>query len=162
MQGVTADFRIAVSFSVDSNDHQVRYLLDGEDLIARLWGDMLGLDPDDVLEEPCPLTPGVASAPVSVARCNCGELGCGSESVLIQQTAGVVTWLYSGRPVLAVGLDSYERELTRAVNDFTWETPDRVVRCPHPHGHPPTDISRWCQTPAGHGAARPTTACRPQ
>ena len=121
------DFRIRVSFSPESNDHQVRYALAGKDLIAHLWGDMLGLDPDDVLVEPSPLLVGCTRGPVTVARCSCGVTGCGSEQVTIRDDSGVINWLLNGKSVLSVDAAAYTQEVTRALADFSWETPDRTA-----------------------------------
>src|SRR5690242_19393563 len=74
-----------------SNDHEVRFLVDDRDFIAEQWADMLGLDPDDILREPCELLRYDASGTI-VARCSCGVVGCGSEAVSIARSSSVVTW----------------------------------------------------------------------
>jgi hypothetical protein len=120
------DFRIHVSFSPDSNDHQVRFQAGGTDLIARFWGDMLGLDPDDILTQPCPLLAHCRGT-VTVARCSCGVTGCGSEEVAVTETGGQVTWSSGGKTVMSVDALKYRSEVVRALNDFSWETPDRTA-----------------------------------
>ena len=124
---VTTTFRIVVSPAPESNDHQVRYLLSGKDLIAGLWGDMLGLDPDEVLMQPCPLLPSTARGPVTVARCSCGVTGCGSEEVSLHEANDVVRWMSKGKSLLSVDAGDYRREVIRALADFSWETPDRTA-----------------------------------
>ena len=121
------DFRIRVSASPESNDHQVRFEVDGADLIAGLWGDMLGLDPDEILTQPCPLSVDSAESVVTVARCSCGVTGCGSEHVTIGEKDGSVTWLSGSRTVLRVDAAAYHSEVARALLDFSWETPDRTA-----------------------------------
>jgi hypothetical protein len=124
---VASDFRISVSLSPGSDDHEVRYFADGRDLIGSLWSSMLGLDPDDVLTTPCPLLPAGAEQAVTVARCACGVTECGSCSVVVREAGGLVEWLWRDACVLSVDREAYVREVERALGDFTWETPDRAA-----------------------------------
>ena len=66
-------FRIVVRLSPETNSHEVRFLADGDDVIARYWDDMLGLDPDDILVKPCPLRSGTTPHRATVAVRSCGE-----------------------------------------------------------------------------------------
>jgi hypothetical protein len=47
-------FRIDIRPSPETNDHEVRLFGDGDDIIARFWNDMMGLDPDNILVAPMP------------------------------------------------------------------------------------------------------------
>jgi hypothetical protein len=119
--------------SPDTNDHEVRFLADGVDLIARHWGDMKGLDPDDIIVDPCPLHSGDASVSVTIARCSCGVVGCGSVEVEIRRSPDYVVWECAERgqtnhPLrLCFVAESYEAEVERALHDHSWETPDRTA-----------------------------------
>ena len=133
MKGVAVEacrsFRIEVSASRESNDHQVRFMADGQDLISRFWKDMLGLDPDEILLTPCPLLPAEEATAVTIARCSCGVVECGSEAVRILRQSGAVEWGVGKRPnvILTFPAADYEREVLRALSDSGWETPDRTA-----------------------------------
>jgi hypothetical protein len=124
------DFRIDVRPSPGTNDHEVRFFADGEDLIARFWDDMMGLDPDDILVTPCPLQSGPNPHRATIARCSCGVIGCGSIEVEVVQPADFVEWRW-GRPDSGNHLRflaaAYDAEVDRALRDTTWETPDRTA-----------------------------------
>jgi hypothetical protein len=139
-------FRIAVSPLSQSNDHQVRFFVDGEDLIRRLWGDMLGLDPWFILREPCPLLPGALAGSVTVARCSCGAIDCGSEEVFIAEGDGAITWIpvRGGSPVLTVANGIYIQEVERFLHDTSWETPDRTAERLFTSRFHPDDIGALC------------------
>lgn len=61
-------------------------------LIDRFYGGLMGLDPDDLLREPCQLIPGEAPQTVIIGRCDCGIIGCGSVDVGITSDGEVITW----------------------------------------------------------------------
>src|SRR5262249_40753310 len=85
-------FRIEVRASAETNDHEGRCVAEGEDLIGRFWDDMMGLDPDDILVEPCPLRAGTEPRRATVARCSCGVVGCGSIEIEISRFPAHVEW----------------------------------------------------------------------
>ncbi len=87
-----SSFEIRVLASTDSNDHQVRFVADGEDLIRRFWGDMLGLDPDDILLRPSQLLATEQPHNATIARCCCGVIGCGSVDVQVSRSVNTVLW----------------------------------------------------------------------
>src|SRR6266446_9016647 len=87
-------FRIDVRPSLATNDHQVRFVADGEDIIDRYWDGMIGLDPDDILVEHCPLLSSSSRHRATVARCSCGVIGCGSVEVDIARSANDVVWTW--------------------------------------------------------------------
>ncbi len=49
------ELRIEVLPSPETNDHEVRLLGDGDNLTHLFDHSLMGLDPDDLLREPCPL-----------------------------------------------------------------------------------------------------------
>jgi hypothetical protein len=117
---------IVVRPSAETNDHQVCLLSYGEDLLERFSDAMIGLDPDDI--EPCSLLAGEIPRVVTIGRCGCGVIGCGSVEVTIAADGGVVTWTAPGRQAGArFDAATYAGEVNRALGDFTWETPDRTA-----------------------------------
>src|SRR4051812_22047287 len=90
-------FRIEIRPSPETNDHEVRFVADGVDIIDRHWRGMIGLDPDDILIEPCELRGKVGQPAVTVARCSCGVIGCGSIEVGIRRSEEYIVWEYSER-----------------------------------------------------------------
>lgn len=120
--------RIDIRPSPETNDHEVRFFGDGDDIIARFWDDMMGLDPDDILVEPCPLDASSKPHKATVARCSCGVIGCGSIEVNIERSPVDIKWFWgeAGSPqALSFLAASYDEELRRALSDTSWETPDR-------------------------------------
>ena len=117
-------FAIQVSPSPETNDHQVRLFGDGDDLIARFWNDMIGLDPDDILLEPCDLKPSSTTHKATLARCSCGVIGCGSVQVEVHLEDDTVVWIEPRRS-LRFRTAQYIAEIDRAQADTSWEPPDR-------------------------------------
>jgi hypothetical protein len=69
-----------------------------------------------------------------VVRCGCGIAGCGNATVRISSDADHVTWDSwdgdTGKPAagtLTFALDQYLRAVKDAVEDHSWETPDRTA-----------------------------------
>ena len=60
-------FALRVKPSPDTHDYEVRILGDGEELIDRFWQGMMGLDPDDILLEPSPIS--AATVPHTATVC---------------------------------------------------------------------------------------------
>lgn len=124
---VTA-FRITVQPSPETNDHEVRLFADEMNLVELIAPDLMGLDPDDLLIEPCPLRADTSPHPAVIGRCRCGSIGCGSVSVNIHAEATGVIWtaLDSAERIL-FDATQYSLEIERALQDFTWEPPDRTA-----------------------------------
>src|SRR3990172_11354240 len=90
---------------------------------------MIGLHPADVLLADR-LLPDDGQKQVTIARCECGEVGCGSVSAVLSRRAGSVLWrIQTGHDDVAVSFEAaaYEREVRRALADTSWETPDRTA-----------------------------------
>ncbi|MCX7359302.1 MAG: hypothetical protein NT015_14315 [Alphaproteobacteria bacterium] len=111
----------ALSFNIvpspDSNDHQVRILVDGADLLG---DEYLGLDPVDFFAQ--------FNAPkdtLLVGRCICGVIGCG-DYLLDVRRSDTVEWI--ARDVVArFNAEDYDRVLSAASNDHSWETQGRRI-----------------------------------
>jgi hypothetical protein len=119
-------FGIRVRPSAETNDHEVRLIGDEDDLIDRFWDGMIGLDPDDILVEPCRLRPSGHPHAATIARCECGVIGCGSVEVEVRSDGDGVLWIEENR-TLRFSADQYLAEIRRAQADTTWETADRTA-----------------------------------
>ncbi|MCD9149884.1 hypothetical protein [Pseudophaeobacter flagellatus] len=105
--------------SESSNDHEVRLLVDGADVLGDAY---LGLDPVDFRRSVGPET----SDSVLVGRCQCGCVGC--DDVAAQVTFGdhEVTWLLLGK-TYRFAIDAYKSILEGFASDHTWEDIGRRV-----------------------------------
>jgi len=122
-----AEFRIEVRPSPETNDHEVCLLADGENLIERFSSGKMGMDPNDLLTEPCPLRADVCGHGVCIGRCSCGDVGCGSLGIQIRRDRDQVLWTASGSPPVRFLATQYNAEVERALRDYTWETPERTA-----------------------------------
>jgi len=119
--------------SPDTNDHEVKIFVDGEPFIAKHWPDMMGMDPDDLLSHR-ELVPRDQAHESTVVRCGCGIVGCGSAWVRISAQGDRVTWdSWQGdtgkppAPTLVFARDQYMQAVKDAIEDHSWETPDRTA-----------------------------------
>lgn len=119
-------FRIEVRPSPGTNDHEVRLFGDDVDLLSRL-PENLGMDPDRILGEMSPLRASEVPHRATVARCGCGEVGCGSAEVEIVRREDLVVWTPDARDSYSFSAAAYDAEVERAIHDTTWETPDRTA-----------------------------------
>lgn len=123
----TLTLRVEVRPAPETNDHQVCLYGDGDDLLAGLDSSMIGMDPDDLLRPTCALEVGDQPREVTIGRCSCGVLECGSLVVAVERVDDRVTWSIAGRARAVFDADQYAAELARARADFSWETPDRTA-----------------------------------
>lgn len=121
-------FRVMVRPSAETNDHEVRFLADDTDVIEQYCPNMMGLDPGEIL------IPGKLSqwhdTTITIGRCKCGVVSCGSIAVQLTHHGSAIQWSLisddsSEATILRFPADKYENEVTRALNDTSWETPDR-------------------------------------
>lgn len=91
----------------------------------------LGMDTNELLLPTNRFRPRAEPHRVAVARCGCGEYGCGSTDVLITSEDGVVhwDWLIEKPMNRRVTFDraDYLAEVDRLETDRSWETAERVV-----------------------------------
>ena len=125
---VAVEFVINVVPSPETNSHEVVFLGGGRDLIRSIDDGMMGLDPDDILIQPSPLLVKIEPHIATVARCGCGEVGCGSmESELVCRDASVIWSIQHHAQSFTFNLEQYAEEVERALTDMSWETPDRTA-----------------------------------
>lgn len=108
----TIAFRALPCFQ--SNDHQVRILIDGDD-----WLDAstLGLDPPEFFSQLALRSTGE----LIVGRCDCGVLGCGDTTVDVSRELGCVKWTNASGLDLSFDENEYDRAISVASTDFSWE-----------------------------------------
>jgi hypothetical protein len=120
--------RVAVRASPDTHDHEVVLYGDDQNLVERFGGESIGLDPDDILTEPCSL---LTDGPHEclIGRCECGVIGCGDVRVRVSTQGDAVVWADVHEPRRAVQFDRapYRTEVQRALRDFSWETAGRTT-----------------------------------
>lgn len=123
------ELRIEVRPSPETNDHEVRLLGNGESLVDRLSSGLIGLDPDDLLTyTTCPLRAESESHRATIGRCSCGIIGCGSVEVEIRREHDQVVWMAMDSSLQVRFLAAqYDGEVERALQDRTWETPERTA-----------------------------------
>lgn len=126
--GERVTLRIQVRPSPETNDHEVLLFGDDQDLVERFGDESIGLDPEDILIQPCPLLLRGAHECL-IGRCECGVIGCADVRVQVSVGEEVVRWaaVDGPREPLRFDLDAYTSEVLRALSDHSWETPDRTA-----------------------------------
>jgi hypothetical protein len=111
--------------SPESNDHEVRILVDGVDILERVDKSSLGLDPVDFFAQAALLETGN----LLIGRCGCGCLGCGDEAVSAVHDAGTVSWKSPHRWISGFVFErtGYLAAISRGRADTSWETVDRTA-----------------------------------
>jgi hypothetical protein len=113
--------------SPTSNDHQVRIVVDGTDLVTEFGNESLGIDPPVFFRQPALH----ANGSLALARCGCGVPLCGDTTAVAIHNSDTIVWL--GLPKTRFG-DSitFDRlqfmDAVRVANaDLSWETPERTA-----------------------------------
>jgi hypothetical protein len=104
--------------SEESNDHQVRILVDGQDVLGDQY---LGLDPPEFFAQ--------FNAPkehLLIGRCTCGVVGCSDYSVSVRRSASI-DWIVGDVVIARFDADEYGRTISAAANDHDWETQGRRI-----------------------------------
>jgi hypothetical protein len=108
---------------------EVQVYVDGVEMTSAGAG--LGMDPYDLLVPANHLIADAQPRTVAIARCPCGEYGCGSTAVTIVRDGDRVHWDWSIEVPMHRGVsfaaDSYDAEVARVGADHSWETPDRTA-----------------------------------
>jgi hypothetical protein len=109
-----------ISPSPDSNDHQIRPIIDGTDWLGEEY---LGLDPPMFFQEKALYQNGE----LSVGRCTCGCLGCGDYWVITSFTDTQVRWKIFPETELIFEKQNYLETVKIYSEDFSWEDLNRRV-----------------------------------
>jgi len=88
----------------------------------------LGMDPFDVLIPDNRLVATSTPTQIGIARCDCGEYGCGSTDVVIVRDGNAVHWDWKFEAPIRGGVtfkaDEYDAEVARIGADHSWERPE--------------------------------------
>jgi hypothetical protein len=108
---------------------QVQVYVNGVEMTSAGAG--LGMDPYDVLVPTDHLVAAAQPRTVPIARCGCGEYGCGSTDVTITRDGDLVHWDWSIEVPMNRGVSfaaaQYDSEVTRVAGDHSWESPERTA-----------------------------------
>jgi hypothetical protein len=116
---------IALHFEASpfSNDHQVRPVIDGIDLLRALADDSLGIDPPQFFRQPALGRGGK----LLIGRCSCGDVGCGPVLVDVAVANRRVTWQFGTERAYHFELHQYLECFERASLNTTWESVGRTA-----------------------------------
>jgi hypothetical protein len=106
----TLSFQILVS--KETNDHQVRILIDGMDILGK---DYLGIDPPMFFEQAGLLETGE----ILIGRCICGEIECGDYPVDVNKVDGKIIWSDNNGLHLEFDKESYLNTVSIAKTDHS-------------------------------------------
>jgi hypothetical protein len=108
---------------------QLQVYVDGVELTSAGAG--LGMDPYDILVPTNRLVATAEPRTVPIARCQCGEYGCGATDVTIRRDGDRVHWDWSLQVPMGRGVSfdagRYDAEIARAAADHSWESPERTA-----------------------------------
>ena len=126
VKNVVHEISFTIEPSTPSNDHQVRVIIDGQDLIAQFGDDMLGIDPPDFFADQALLQSGA----LIFARCDCGVVGCGDGTVQTARSDSSVTWgdfcpTIPEITSLIFSRQQFDSAVAAAKNNHDWETTER-------------------------------------
>lgn len=107
--------------SSESNDHQVRILVDGQDWLG---DEYLGIDPPEFFSQGSLLA---GPFPLLVGRCVCGVVGCGDLLVDVLRDGDMISWTNPAGLRLEFDYSEYTSLIDRASTDFSWEDVNRTA-----------------------------------
>jgi hypothetical protein len=105
--------------SPDSNDHQIRIVIDNEDWLG---DDYLGIDPPRFVQQETFL-----QGDLLVGRCNCGVEGCADLIVNVQTHLDKVNWTNHEGLSLQFDKSDYSKVIDKSKMNFSWEDINRRV-----------------------------------
>jgi hypothetical protein len=106
-----------------SNDHQVRPVIDGIDLLRDFADDSLGIDPPQFFRQPALGRRGK----LLIGRCSCGDVGCGALRVDVAVADRRVTWQFETEGAYHFELQQYLECFERASLNTAWESVGRTA-----------------------------------
>ncbi|MEO1322188.1 MAG: hypothetical protein AAFV59_04185 [Pseudomonadota bacterium] len=114
------EISFAITPSPETNDHEVRILIDGEDWLGE---DQMGMDPPELFRQISECNTGK----LLVGRCHCGVVGCGDLYVYVTRDESTVRWQVSDTQSFRFGRIDYNETIERLLNDDSWEDINRRV-----------------------------------
>ncbi len=106
--------------SPESNDHQIRILIDGNDFLEK---DYLGLDPPEFFRQDSLFENG----DLLIGRCDCGCVGCCDFPVTMRIENEQVIWTTYEKFELIFDRTTYFKILEETSKDYSWEDLNRKV-----------------------------------
>lgn len=110
--------RFEIAPSRESNDHQVRIVVDREDWLGPRY---LGIDPPEFFAQFSP----AEKTELLVGRCGCGVVGCHDLRVAVSEYEDAVVWDAHDQGQLRFERDAYHNLIEQARSDFSWEDINR-------------------------------------
>ncbi|PMS17629.1 hypothetical protein C0Z18_19410 [Trinickia dabaoshanensis] len=109
--------------SRESNDHEVRPLATGIDILKSLRPGDLGLDPPEFFRQPELW----AGGKLLIGRCSCGVVGCGDQFVDVEMFSDQVAWRLAQGGRVVFNKKQYEAALEQGAASTTWESLERTA-----------------------------------
>ena len=106
--------------SEESNDHQVRIIIDNSDFLGN---DHLGIDPPSFFAQRNLFEAGE----LLIGRCTCGCEGCDDYSVNVFLQEDTIIWSNSNGLTLEFNKSEYDNAISTAKKDYSWEDNNRRV-----------------------------------
>jgi hypothetical protein len=104
----------------ESHDHEVKILIDDSDILGK---DHLGIDPPEFFGQHNLVT----SGQILIGRCSCGVVGCDDYSVNVNIFGDKITWTNNNGLNLEFDKSTYEKTISSAKTDHSWESKERRV-----------------------------------
>ena len=117
---VMNEIGFAITPSPETNDHEVRILIDGEDWLGE---DQMGMDPPELFRQ----ISGCDTGKLLVGRCYCGVVGCGDLYVYVTRDEDIVKWQVSDARSFRFDRIYYDETIESLINDNSWEDVNRRV-----------------------------------
>lgn len=119
---IVSDLAFSFSASPETNDDQVRILVDGNDLIESFGFGGLGVDPPEFFAQQTALREGGS---LLIGRCQCGVVGCGDMRVRVEVSGVRVLWCLPQGRSYVFRRERYLDAIATAAASTDWETPQR-------------------------------------
>ncbi|MFN8323692.1 MAG: hypothetical protein U0T74_13605 [Chitinophagales bacterium] len=104
----------------ESHDHEVRILIDESDILGK---DHLGIDPPEFFGQQNLDTKGQ----ILIGRCSCGVVGCDDYTVYVNPQENKISWTNNNGLNLEFDKSAYEKTISNAKIDHSWENKERRV-----------------------------------
>jgi hypothetical protein len=122
------EIAFTIEASPSSNDHPVRVIVYGQDLIALFDEEMLGIDPPEFFSAENLLQGGE----LTVARCGCGVVGCRAGTVTETRNSGIVNWHEFCPEIASINSltfsqHQFDSAVLEAECNHDWETAERTA-----------------------------------